>query len=91
MLEELLKEGDMVENPGDTYTRTYKLRTTGQRARTIEVSVPRDVIIRLSRKVGLTIDQYIEQYRAVAHYSDLDGVIYYFEKYEGDGAGSKGN
>jgi len=73
----------------DSYTKTYKLRTTGQRARTIEVSVPRDVIIRQSRRAGLTIDEYCDQYRAVAHYNDSNEIYYTFEKYKAVGDGSR--
>ena len=78
-----------MEKPKDAYTRTYKLRTTGQRDRTFEVSVPRDVILRQARRAGVTPDEFLEQYRAVAHFDDFEGVYYYFEKYEGDRDGYK--
>jgi len=67
----------------DSYTKTYKLRTTGQRARTVEVSVPRDVIIRQSKRAGLTVEEYCEQYRAVAHFGDSEEIHYHFEKFKG--------
>jgi len=78
-----------VEKPKDAYTRTYKLRTTGQRDRTFEVSVPRDVILRQAKRAELTPGEFLEQYRAVAHFDDFEGVYYRFEKYMGDSDESK--
>ena len=56
------------------------MRTAGRRARTVEVTVPRDVIVRQSLRAGLSLEDYIDQYRAVAHYDDSEGVYYRFEK-----------
>jgi len=73
-----------MEQPIDAYTRTYIMRTAGKRSRTIEVTVPRDVIVRQARRAGLTIDEYLKQYRAVAHFNDSDELYYRFEKYKGN-------
>jgi len=78
-----------MEQPIDAYIKTYIMRTSGKRSRTIEVTVPRDVIVRQARRVGLSIDEYLKQYRAVAHYNDFDGVYYRFEKHKGDKDGYK--
>jgi len=63
----------------DTYTRIYKLRTAGDAGRTIEVSMPRDVIEREARKRGITVGEFIQRFRAIAHFNDFDGVFYVFE------------
>ena len=73
-----------MERPTDAYTRTYIMRTAGRRSRTIEVTVPRDVIVRQARRAGLTVEEYLKQYRAVASFDDFEGVHYHFEKYKGE-------
>ena len=69
-----------MDAPQDSYTRTYKLRTTGNKDGTFEVSVPRDVVLRQARKAGLTPEEFLNQYRAVAHFDAFDGLFYHFER-----------
>jgi hypothetical protein len=33
-----------------------------------------------ARKRGLSVEQFLEQYQAVAQYNGFDGVLYQFEK-----------
>lgn len=63
----------------DTYTKVYKLRTAGDDGRTIEVSMPREVVVKEARKRGMTLEEFIQRYRAIAHYNAFDGVFYGFE------------
>jgi len=55
------------------------MRATGAEGRTIEVSLPKEVVEREARKRGLTIPEFIKRFRAVAHYNAFDGVLYVFE------------
>lgn len=73
----------------EAYLKTYKLHFARPSAKTVEVTVPRDFIRRMARNVGITMEEFVEQYRALAYFGAGDELLYRFEKYEGDGAGSK--
>lgn len=69
----------MVDN--NTYRKFYNLRLAqGDKAKSIEVTFPYDVIDKESRRHNITIREFIEQYYAVANYNGFDGVMYTFEK-----------
>jgi len=72
---------DSVKLP-DTYKRRYKMRTLGQDGLNTVVSIPRVVIEREAQKQGLSVEEFIEHFRAVAHYNNFDGVFYIFEEVE---------
>jgi len=76
-----LGKPDMVTSEA-LYKKNYRLRVTGYKEGTVEVSVPKDMVMRLARRVGLTIREYIKQYRAVAIYDEVDSLYYRFEKIE---------
>jgi len=67
---------------GDTYKKSYKMRSQGQDGLNTVVSIPRIVIEREATRKGLSVEEFIEQFRAVAHYNNFDGVFYAFEKVE---------
>ena len=73
----------------EAFIRVYKLRFSRSGAKTVEVSIPRDFIRRMARNAGVTMEEFIEQYRALAYFGAGDELLYRFEKYEGDGDGSK--
>lgn len=57
----------------------YKMRDIGDNGLNIVVSIPRRIIMREARKHNLSIDEFLEQYRAVAIYGNFDGIYYVFE------------
>lgn len=61
------------------YKKEYKVRTIGKKGTAYEVSFPQEVIQRKARELGLTIEDFLEQYRAIAYYNAFDGVFYRFE------------
>lgn len=67
----------------DAYKRRYKLRAVGEDGLNIVVSIPRVVIEREAEKRGLTVGEFLEQFRAVAQYDNFDGVRYTFEEIPG--------
>lgn len=67
---------------GDAYKRRYKMRAIGAEGLNIVVSIPRMVIQREAERHELTIDEFLEQFKAVAHFDSFDGVRYTFEKIE---------
>jgi len=64
----------------DAYKRRYKMRAVGQDGLNIVVSIPRVVIEREAEKHGLTIPEFLEQFKAVAQYDNFEGVHYTFEE-----------
>ncbi len=61
------------------YKKEYKVRTIGKKGTAYEVSFPQDVIERKARELGLSTEDFIKQYKAVAYYNAFDGVYYRFE------------
>ena len=64
----------------DAYKRRYKMRALGENGLNIVVSIPRVVIEREAEKCELTIEKFLEQFRAVAQYDNFEGVHYTFEE-----------
>ena len=64
----------------NAYEKHYKLRATGEDGLNIVVSVPRIVIEREARLKGLTIEEFIKQYCAVAQYNSFEGIHYMFKE-----------
>lgn len=68
----------------DSYKRRYKMRAVGQDGMNIVVSIPRVVIGREAEKRGLTVGEFLDQFKAVAQYNSFEGVLYTFEEIEGE-------
>ena len=64
----------------DAYKRRYKMRALGENGLNIVVSLPRVVIEKEAEKHGLTIPEFLEQFRAVAQFDNFEGVLYTFEE-----------
>ena len=63
----------------DSHKRRYKMRAIGQGSLNIVVSIPPVVIKREAEKHGLTIKEFLQQFRAVAQFGNFEGVLYTFE------------
>ena len=61
------------------YKRRYKMRAVGENGQNIVVSIPRVVIEREAERRDLTIEDFLEQFKAVAQYNSFEGVLYTFE------------
>jgi len=64
----------------DSYKKRYRMRALGEGGLNIVVSIPRMVIEREAEKRGLTIREFLEQFKAVAEFDSFDGVLYTFEE-----------
>lgn len=64
----------------NTYKRRYKMRSQGQDGLNTVVSMPRVVIEREATRKGLTVEEFIKHYRAVALYNSFSGIFYTFEE-----------
>lgn len=63
----------------------YKLRPTGNTENSsIETTIPRPVIEREAKKRNLSIEKFIEEYRAKWYANSFDGLHLKFEKREED-------
>lgn len=65
-------------------SRSYKLRPTGKSGEnsSVETTVPRKVIEREAKKRGLSLDDFIKEYRAVWYANQFDGLHLTFKKKE---------
>jgi hypothetical protein len=71
----------MTTEPLDYYRKTYHLRLSqGNRANSIEVTFPYQVVDREARKRNLTVEQFIELFQCVASFNGSEGVLYTFEE-----------
>ena len=61
------------------YTRAYKMTARGEKGLSISVSIPPEVVRRAAEEAGLSIEDFIKQYQAIAHYDRGSGVQYTFE------------
>ena len=71
-----------MEKDADAYRRIYKLRVAqgNNSKRSYEVTFPYDVLDKEARKNGLSVEQFVKQFKAVALYNGFEGVRYQFEK-----------
>jgi len=67
------------------YKRKYKLRRTGAQGSTIEITVPREVVEREARRLGITEEEAVEALVGVWRYNNFLGVHLSFEVRKKDG------
>jgi len=65
-----------------TYKKRYRMNTVGKDGATTTVAIPPEVITKKAEEAGMTIEEFIQQYRVIAHYNNFDGVFYVFEPIE---------
>lgn len=65
-----------------TYKKRYRMNVVGKDGATTTVAIPPEVIERKAEEAGLTVEEFIKQFRVVAHYNNFDGVFYAFEPME---------
>ena len=56
------------------------MNVVGKGGATTTVAIPPEVIDRKAEEVGLSPEEFIRRYKAVAHYDNFDGVFYAFER-----------
>jgi len=62
--------------------RHYALRKTGEGGKSIETTIPREVVEREARRRGLEVSEFLEEYVAEVLYNDFHGVHITFIKRE---------
>ena len=68
-------------NPVSAYRKAYKVRLVGDGG--AELTIPMMVLEREAGKYGLSVEEFIQKFRAVAHFNSFDGVYYKFEPVSG--------
>ena len=68
----------MVEDNGH-YKKRYRMQVTGRGGETIMVALPPEVIEQAANEFGLSPEEFIKQYYAIAHYNRGVSVSYTFE------------
>ena len=71
------------------YRRAYRLRVAVPGRKSIEVTFPYEVVEKEARSKGLTVDEFLKRFQAVAEYDNFDGVIYRFAEIEAEVGGGK--
>lgn len=62
------------------FKKKYKMRSLGEDGLNTVVSIPRIVLQREADRRGISIDDFIKNYRAVAQFDNIDGIHYTFEE-----------
>ena len=62
------------------YRKVYRLRVAVPGRKSIEVTFPYEVVEKEARNRGLTMDEFINCFQAVAEYNNFEGVIYKFQE-----------
>lgn len=66
----------------DALRKQYRLRSAIKGKKTLEVTFPYEVAEREARKRGLSVEEFLAQFGATAHYDNFEGVFYSFEPIE---------
>lgn len=64
--------------------KRYKLRLCGKEGRTVETSIPREVVEREARRHGLTLAEALQKLVAVWRYDSFAGLFLCFEEKESE-------
>lgn len=59
--------------------KRYKLRRVGARKATIQITLPREVVEREARRLGINEEEAVEKLRGVWKYNNFQGVHLSFE------------
>ena len=62
-----------------TYKKHYCLNMVGKDGATTTVAIPPEVIERKAEEAGITPEEFVKQFKAIAHYNNFEGIYYTFE------------
>jgi len=58
----------------DVQTKIFRMQATGADKQTVRVSIPRYVVRRETEKRGISIEQFLEEYRIEWRYNGFEGA-----------------
>ena len=79
-----MKNANIVINEKNVLKKRYRLRTTGEDGRSIETTIPPEVIEREARRAELSVNDYLNQFVAEWRYNDFRGLHLDFVRKELD-------
>ena len=62
------------------YKREYKLKLLVKGRKSINVTMPYEVIAREAEKANISVDEFLAGFVAVAEYDNFDGIRYTFKE-----------
>lgn len=63
-----------------TFKKKYKMRSLGEDGLNTVVSIPRFVLQHEANKRGISLDDFLKDYRAVAQFDKIGELYYTFER-----------
>ncbi len=70
----------MTESEIIAYERSFRLRRAVKNKNSLEVTFPWEVAEREAKILGLTVDQFLKEFKLVAFWGGVPGVRYTFRK-----------
>lgn len=64
------------------YRKSYKVRLVGDGG--AEITIPMMVLEKEASRYGLSVEEFIQKFRAIAHFNSFDGIYYRFEPAQGE-------
>jgi hypothetical protein len=61
--------------PSDAYSKVFRMRTVGREGKTVEATIPREVVMREARKRGLSLQEFLDRFRVEWLYDDFGGAF----------------
>lgn len=58
----------------EVYQKTYTIRREGSKGLSYRVTIPKAFVEKEARKRGLTVDEFLDQYQAIARYNSFRGL-----------------
>lgn len=65
----------IIIDPSDAYEKTYSLRFAGRNNKTVEISVPKLLLEREARKLGLTLEEAIKKLDGKWLFDHFEGAV----------------
>ena len=67
-------EATFVPSEKNTYTKTYRMQSTGAGGKTIRTSVPSMVVEKEARRLGITVKEFVTHFRVMWLYNGFEGA-----------------
>lgn len=67
-------------DPG--YKKTYRLKVLVAGRKSINVTMPYEVVAREAEKRNLSVEEFIDRFVVIAEYDNFEGIHYTFKKAE---------
>jgi hypothetical protein len=64
---------------GEVLKRTYQVRKTGRRGKSLETTIPREVFDREARRLGLSPEDAVSKVNAVWFFDGFEGLYLFFQ------------